>query len=472
MKNNIIIMIFWVLAMGTLFGKPIFAESTKDISALKVKSELVTEFHDAYKNEIIPNGKIREFFIEAIPGEIEFVAGKKTKVWTYNGKVPGPELRIQLGDTLKVNFKNSLPQSTTIHWHGVRVPNAMDGVPGITQPPIPPGESFAYEFTPKDAGTFWFHPHVRTSEQIERGLYGTLIVENPKEPQYDKDLVWIIDDWAINQDFQIYPHFNTHHDLMHDGRWGNMVTVNGKTNPEISVKPGERIRLRLVNVANARIFRPFLGILSAKVIAVDGMLASAPIDFNGDLLAPGNRIDLDLTIRPSLKGTTIPVQDNLTNNPFLLAKIVVGEERVNTSGFSAPANLKVPEWSKAHQLPVDKEYRLNARRGGDFGIEWTLNNKAFGEHKVLNLHHRQFYKIRLVNESSRLHPMHLHGQFFKVLTRNGKSVTENFFRDTVLVKGNETIEIGLIATDRGHWLTHCHVLEHAEAGMGTVLHVN
>jgi FtsP/CotA-like multicopper oxidase with cupredoxin domain len=100
------------------------------------------------------------------------------KVWAYNGQVPGPVLRVRLGETLRVHFTNNLPEETTIHWHGVRLPNAMDGVPGVTQPPVPPAGEFVYEFTPKDAGTFWFHPHVRASEQVERGLYGVLVVED------------------------------------------------------------------------------------------------------------------------------------------------------------------------------------------------------------------------------------------------------------------------------------------------------
>ncbi len=131
------------------------------------RQKFVNEFKDAYAKKAKPNGKIVSFNMIAKEGELEIFNGYKTKVWNYNGKVPGPELRINLGDTLKINFTNELTQDTTIHFHGVRVPNAMDGVPGVTQEPVKPGESFTYEFTPKDAGTFWFHPHVRSSEQIE-----------------------------------------------------------------------------------------------------------------------------------------------------------------------------------------------------------------------------------------------------------------------------------------------------------------
>src|SRR6185436_8633730 len=132
-----------------------------------------------------PTGTVRSFDIEAAEAELPLVEG--------------PELRIRLGDTLRVRFTNRLPQATTIHWHGVRVPNAMDGVPHLTQPPVEPGGSFTYEFTPKDAGTFWFHPHVRSSEQVERGLYGVLIVEDPTPPPYARDVVWVLDDWLLDE---------------------------------------------------------------------------------------------------------------------------------------------------------------------------------------------------------------------------------------------------------------------------------
>ena len=163
----------------------------------------------------------------------------------------------------------------------------MDGVPGVTQEPIQPGEQFVYEFTPKDAGTFWFHPHVRSSEQIERGLFGTLIVEEQNYPAYTQDITWALDDWLITNTGEIYPKFNTPHDLMHDGRWGNVITVNGNANEILATSPGERIRLRLVNVANGRIFKPQFQGLNPQVIAVDGMTVGTPIPLDNFELAHG-----------------------------------------------------------------------------------------------------------------------------------------------------------------------------------------
>ena len=161
-------------------------------------ARMAHELRGAYPEHATPTGVVRTFDIEARPAELPLVDGPKLRVWAYNGSVPGPELRIRLGETLRVRFTNHLPEATTIHWHGVRVPNGMDGVPHVTQPPVAPGGTFTYEFTPKDAGTFWFHPHVRSSEQVERGLYGVLVVEDATPLPYARDIVWVLDDWLLD----------------------------------------------------------------------------------------------------------------------------------------------------------------------------------------------------------------------------------------------------------------------------------
>ncbi|NOR81741.1 MAG: multicopper oxidase domain-containing protein, partial [Methyloprofundus sp.] len=211
----------------------LYSAETSVVEAGRVTDALEQEFKGAYPEKALPIGELKEFNIVAKEGLWSIVPPYKTSVWAYNETIPGPVMRIKLGDTLKLTLKNDLPQATTIHWHGVRVPNAMDGVPGVTQPPIQPGDSFTYQFTPKDAGTFWFHPHVNAAEQIERGLHGVFIVEDPDEPAYSQDLVWVLDDWLLTKDGQIYSKFVTRHDLAHDGRWGNLLTVNGKYQPTV-----------------------------------------------------------------------------------------------------------------------------------------------------------------------------------------------------------------------------------------------
>ena len=157
----------------------------------------------------------------------------------------------------------------------------------------------------EDAGTFWYHPHFNSSEQLERGLKGVLIVEESERQPWSQEWVWLVDDWLLQKDGTIYPHFITGRDLMHDGRWGNVPTINGKFQPEYTAKPGERIRLRLINGANARIFAPHIYGLSATVIAVDGRPVTKFFNLDKFVLSPGNRIDLDVRISEQAGGNIL-----------------------------------------------------------------------------------------------------------------------------------------------------------------------
>jgi FtsP/CotA-like multicopper oxidase with cupredoxin domain len=441
-------------------------------------ARLARELRGAYPERATPTGAIRTFDIEAREAELPLIDGGQLRVWAYNGRVPGPELRIRLGDTLRVRFTNKLGQPTTIHWHGVRVPNAMDGVPSVTQPPVEPGGTFTYEFTPKDAGTFWFHPHVRSSEQVERGLYGVLIVEDPTPLPYARDVVWVLDDWLLDETRQIFDRFNTPHDLMHDGRWGNFVTVNGRMDSALDARGGERIRLRLLNASNGRIYAPDFGGLTAQIIAVDGLYLARPIPLTRFELAPGNRLDLDITLPAGPVSRAFPVVDRFyPERPNHLADVVVdGASPRPPPSFASPAHARVPAWSAGLAIPPTKEFVIDARRGGSYGIEWTFNNQAFAGHEhhgkpMLTLERGAWVRLRFVNASFRLHPIHLHGMFFRLLARNGVPVDEPFFRDTVLMHSKETIDIGLVPLDAGQWMMHCHILEHAEAGMMTLFEV-
>jgi FtsP/CotA-like multicopper oxidase with cupredoxin domain len=425
-----------------------------------------------------PTGEVHEVDLVAAPASVTLVDGSPIEVWAYNGQVPGPTLRIRLGDTLRVRFENRLPQATTIHWHGVRVPNDMDGVPWVTQPPVEPGGTFVYELTPPDAGTFWFHPHLRSSEQVERGLFGALVVEDRDPPPFSRDELWVLDDLLLAADGQIAPAFNTRRDLAHDGRWGNTVLVNGRRSPALAVEPGERLRLRLLNVANGRVFAPDLSPLQAKIVAVDGRYTARPIDAAAFEIAPGNRVDLDVVVPPEMAGQRVPVVDRFTRRPFPLAEIAVGGGApVDTPRFTAPATADLPDGTFRAEEPARADFLLNARPGGPLGIEWTINGAAMvhAEHAEnaapysLPLGERS--RIRFANDSYRLHPMHLHGMFFRVVARNGAAVDEPFTRDTVLVHAKETVDASVVPLDPGLWMAHCHVLEHAEAGMMTLIEV-
>lgn len=441
-------------------------------TAVTTEQILLDQFQGSFPENASPNGEIVDFEFAAALTEVELIPGYKTKVWAYDGSVPGPTIRIRLGQTMRLKFTNSLPQPTTIHWHGVRVPHAMDGVPGVTQSPIEPGERFIYEFTPKDPGTYWFHPHVRGAEQLERGLYGALIVEDAEPAPYDRDIVWILDDWRLIRNAQIDEHFVTGGDISHDGRWGNVPTVNGQLQPTLKAKPGERIRLRLINSANARIFRPDFSGLKASGIAYDGMTASEPFDPTGYDLAPGNRLDLDITIPTAPPAEPIQIVDRFTRQPFVLAEFEIEEgDPITPKDFASPAVALVPDWRRVTELPVHANMVLSARRGGQYGIEWLINERPWSEHQSLKFKHREIHRLRFVNRSFRLHPMHIHGLFFKVIARNGRPADEPHWRDTVLIWPEEVVDVGVVPLDKGKWLTHCHIQEHAEAGMKTLVEV-
>ncbi|MGJ0485509.1 MAG: multicopper oxidase family protein [Methylomicrobium sp.] len=445
------------------------AQSSNSVS---IAQQLEQEFKGAYRESIAPADEVRNFELTAAPAEWGVVPPYRTDVWAYNGTVPGPVLRIKLGETLKVKLTNKLTQATTMHWHGIRVPNAMDGVPGVTQPPIEPGSSFTYQFTPKDAGTFWFHPHLNSPEQVERGLQGALIVDDPKEPRYSQDLVWVLDDWLFDKGASIYDQFVTGHDLAHDGRWGNVATVNGRYLPSIPVKAGERLRIRLINAANGRVFSPAFDGLSPTVIAVDGMLTGSPFPLPQFHLAPGNRLDLDVVIPKEAAGKLLAVSNYFGRTSQTLAFLeVAAKTAVTTPTFESPKAAHFPAWKQALTAPVAHEFILNVERGGSYGISWTIDGKTGHKNVAATLPYGKFSRLRFTNKSGRLHPMHLHSQFFKLLAVDGEAAQENFWRDTLLIGPKQSVDVGLVPLDKGLWANHCHILEHAEAGMMSMIKV-
>ncbi|MEM7043410.1 MAG: multicopper oxidase domain-containing protein, partial [Pseudomonadota bacterium] len=193
--------------------------------------------------------------LRAGPARVSLVGAgyPETDVWAFNDRVPGPAIRAIQGERLTIDVTNDLAEPTTVHWHGLRVPVGMDGVPVLSQPPILPGETFRYAFDVLDAGTFWYHPHINSGEQVGRGLHGALIVEEKQPPAVDRELIWVLDDWRLDPEAAIAP-FGNRHDASHGGRIGNSATVNGTIPDNETVRSGERLRLRLINAANARTF--------------------------------------------------------------------------------------------------------------------------------------------------------------------------------------------------------------------------
>jgi FtsP/CotA-like multicopper oxidase with cupredoxin domain len=437
----------------------------------------------------------REFSLLAAPKRVAIVGGNypETDVWCYGGTVPGPEIRVRQGERLRVHVDNRLPEATTVHWHGLRVPNAMDGVPHLTQKPIAPGETFTYEFDCVDAGTFWYHPHQRSHVQVERGLSGALIVEEPAPIAVDRDVTWVLDDWRLTREAAISDDFGNMHDITHNGRVGSTVTVNGRIRESFGVRAGERIRLRLINAANARIFALDFSGHRPLIVALDGQPVEPHEPADGKIvLGSAMRADLilDMTARP---GERFRVRDSFYRGiEYRLLDLVYSDEpaaapsRIGQPIVLKPNALAEPDLNNAdrHRIVLEggmmgsmRSAKLDGRtldlptlvRGG---IAWAMNGVAATEHvhePMLQLALNRSYVLELVNETAWHHPMHLHGHAFRVLTRNGAPTRYREWLDTVLVNPRERVEIAFVADNPGQWMFHCHVLEHQVAGMmGTV----
>ncbi|WND75134.1 multicopper oxidase family protein [Thalassospiraceae bacterium LMO-SO8] len=437
----------------------------------------------------------RQFDLTASPGDTHLIDsdGAKTKVWSYNGRVPGPEIRVRQGERLRVAVRNDLTEETTVHWHGLRVPNAMDGVPHLTQKPIAPGETFVYEFDAPDAGTYWYHPHQRSFEQVGRGLYGPLIIEEPNPPQVDRDVTWVLDDWRLLKDAQISEDFGNRHDMSHAGRIGNTVTVNGRITDVFEARAGERIRLRLINAANARIFGLEFEGHAPWVIAYDGQPVD-PHQVAGRLdIGPAMRIDLilDLTGNP---GDAFAVRDTFYQRlQYRLLDVVYGPKRLREKPMREvailPANtLPEPDLASAerHQIAFGggmmggmSMAKMGGREVGMMemmrnGKAWTVNGIAATGHimdPILTLARNRSYILALDNQTAWHHPIHLHGHSFRVISRNGQPTRHKEWQDTVLMAPREQVEIAFVADNPGGWMFHCHILEHQAGGMMGVIQV-
>jgi FtsP/CotA-like multicopper oxidase with cupredoxin domain len=438
----------------------------------------------------------KSFRLTPRPGRVPILPAPhpETEIWGYSGQVPGPEIRVRQGDRVEVQVVNGLRQPTTVHWHGLRIVNAMDGVPELTQPPILPGESFTYAFTVPDAGTYWYHPHTLSSQQIGHGLYGPLIVEEAVPPTVDRDVLWVMDDGRLAESAVISPTFSHPHDLSHAGRLGNVATLNGLDSGEFSVRAGERIRLRLINTANARIFG--LGFEGHRplVIARDGQPVEAHNPVGSIVLGPGQRADLILDMEGD-PGKTYPVIDSYyQRQAYKYLDLVYSRENPlrNSPPDATPALAPNPlpepilESARRHSITINggamgslrsASYRgeeVTIRELAQQGKMWALNGvvaHGMAMKPLLNLELGRSHVLLFRNETAWPHPMHLHGHAFRILTRNGRPEPYRPWADTVLLEPDETAEVALVADNPGDWLLHCHILEHHEAGMACVVRV-
>ena len=429
-----------------------------------------------------------EVALEARVSEVEVAPGRRITMWTYNGVLPGPRIEAVVGDTVRVRFKNALPAPTTIHWHGVRVPAAMDGVPtpGST---IVAGAEFTYEFVVPDAGTFWYHPHVRSDEQVERGLYGAIVVRGANEPQTTTDRTVVLDDLLIDTSWQLSA-FSAAQAMV--GRQGNLILANGWAHPIAGFERGGLHRLRFINAANARYFRLALPGHRLIQIGTDGGLLASPREVDALMLVPGERADVLIVATGAADEARQwrSLQYDRGHGTGELPDATVFQMRYTTSATVAtPATptafAPIPELPAA---TVQRELELEESPGssggghgghaghdsasGDMGPVFSINGEVFPSVTPMVATLGAVEEWSLVNTTTMDHPFHLHGFRFQVVSVDGVAPGFMAWRDTVNIPAEQTVKIRLRLEDNpGTWMFHCHILEHAERGMMGELHV-
>ena len=387
-----------------------------------------------------------------------------TRMLGFNGSTPGPELRARRGDRVSVSFENGSGQRSAIHWHGIHLDNAMDGVPGLTQAAVEPGETFHYAFDVPHAGTYWYHAHHRSWEQVAKGLYGPLIVEEPDPPAVDHDITVVLDDWRLERSGKLHESFGNRHDFSHAGRVGNVARALFSRD---TVRRGDRIRLRLINAATARMFPMSIGGGTGKVVAHDGMSLAVLAPLQDLLLAPAQRTDVILDV-------TGPVSFALQTRqgPHDLGTIVVRGS--NSAPIDAPirplppANVPDPYRSGATRLPlVMQGGAMGGRHGGsDF---WAFNDRSgLPERPWRRFARGETARIVMRNDTAFPHGIHLHGHHFHELREDGSL---GHYRDTTVVEPRQSRDILCVFDNPGRWLLHCHTLGHQASGMKTWVEV-
>ncbi|MBF6424052.1 multicopper oxidase family protein [Nocardia cyriacigeorgica] len=449
---------------------------------------------------------VRAVRLRAEPTTVD-LGGVTARTWTYGGRLPGQEIRLARGEVLRAEIANALPAPTTIHWHGVALRNDMDGVPDLTQSPIASGTTFQYEFTVPDAGTYWFHPHVGV--QLDRGLYAPLIVEDPADgSDYDLEAVVVLDDWLDGIDGrdpdqqlkQLLDQGMAGMDMggMGHGEMGSGASapmqmpadpnaplgtdtgdveypyflINGRlgTDPvTLTGRPGQRIRLRIINAASDTAFRVAVGGHQLRVTHSDGFPVE-PVTGECLLIGMGERYDAIVELGDGVFPLVAAAEGKAGQGVALIR---------TSAGAPPPANARPAELTTAPitagRLTADESVRLPKRTpdrtldltlGADMTeYKWTINGKAHPQHTPLDVTEAQRVRLRFINKTMMFHPMHLHGHTYQVVTPAGTGPR----KDTSVVLPMQTVEVDLDTNNPGQWLVHCHNVYHGEAGMMSVL---
>jgi FtsP/CotA-like multicopper oxidase with cupredoxin domain len=414
------------------------------------------------------NQPVKHFTLTAAETQID-----GTTAWALNGSVPGPELRVNQGDRVQVTLVNHLPESTTLHWHGVVLPNAEDGVAGVTQDAVAPGAAYTYEFVANEPGTYWYHSHQQTEEQLPRGLFGALVVlpSSGAVPE--------------QRDYTVLLHGDTGH-----------VSINGASDTvHLQANPGDTVRLRLINAVVPSMDggpeAPVLLGASQRIVSLDGRDINSPSDLDPTRipLGMGQRADVVFTMPPSgsvqlldteLAGETTAVQQFFTSSAVPhFATVTIGDGPAPDSQPAADAPLfdplqygqPAPDAVAAavpdQVVPVVLGEHPGMRDGRPQLVH-TINGADSPSVPPITVSEGQIVRMHIVNSTAEYHPMHLHGHVMSVLSVDGQPVQGSpIHQDSILVGPHQTIDVAFAANNPGIWMFHCHVLLHAGMGMTT-----
>ena len=391
---------------------------------------------------------------------------------------PPPILRLTQGQPAEIAVENALQEVTTVHWHGLRVPMDQDGVPYLTQFPIGVGETCSYRFTPQDAGTYWYHPHCNTFEQISRGMAGLLVVDEAEDPGFDADIPLLIRDFRLDDGGAFLP-LSTPRNAARGGTFGTVHTANWQVDGATLAPAGGLVRLRLAVADVTRIYTLSVVGAAAMVIALDGHPLPTPLPQGQVRLAPGQRADIAL-VMPDAGEVTLQMTLGGGKIHSLHRLIVEGTPLRRSLADLAPLPpnpVIEPDLAKAQVI----DFTLGWTPEGGSGIDgpcgdtpyafWSINRQVWpGDSPdpgapIATLTLGQSYIFRLRNETQNAHPVHLHGHAFRVLSGTGG------FTDTVLLDAHSTAEVAFVADNPGDWVLHCHVIEHQKTGLTAYIRV-
>jgi FtsP/CotA-like multicopper oxidase with cupredoxin domain len=423
--------------------------------------------------DINPDPRIVEVNLEARVAPVEIAPGERVDAWTYNGGIPGPLIRVHVGDRLVVHFVNHLPQATTVHWHGIRLPIQMDGVPGVSQPPVEPGGTFTYDFIVPDAGLYWYHPHVMSAAQVGFGLYGALLVEDPDDRVAVADqTVLVLSDIGLDGKGGFESPDSGGTTGMAFGREGNHLLVNGRENPRLVVRAGAPQRWRVVNAAKSRFFQLELEGQPFTRIGGDGGLLEYPVRLDALVLAPGERADV-LVAPKAAAGSELVLRAYPFNRGFGsveyravedLLTVAIADGAPYTAAPPPGVRRTIEPTSTVGATSVAIDFTIAQRSNGAF--EYGINGVPFAKNHSVSAKPGETQVWTITNKTKWSHPFHLHGFFFQVLDDKGQPVHPLEWKDTVNVPLEQTLRLVVRYDDRpGSWMFHCHILDHADGGL-------